>query len=131
MAALRILFDTPILIDLLERRPRAISRLRVLADQGARLGISILSYAEILSGTPAVELERTQRLLDLFDVVQINEELARKAADLAALRRKVGKAYTLDDMLIGATALKFNAQLFTPNRRDFEAPGISFYMPDR
>jgi len=131
MATPRVLFDTPVLIDLLERRPRAISRLRVLADQGARLGISILTYAEIYSGMTEDEEERSQKLLDLFDVVPVSEELARKAATLIALRRKVGRGYTLDDMLIAATALKYGAQLYTPNRKDYEVPGLSFYTPER
>jgi predicted nucleic acid-binding protein len=131
MATNRVLFDTPVLIDLLERRPRAINRLRALADQGARLGISILTYAEIYAGIGEGEEERTKKLLDLFDVIPVSEALARKAAELTAARRNVGRAYTMDDMLIAATAMQYGAQLFTTNRKDFEVPGITFYTPER
>jgi len=120
-----------VLIDLLERRPRAISRLRALAEQGARLGISILTYAEVHAGLAEGEAEATARLLDLFDIVEINEQLAKKAAELTASRRKIGRAAILDDMLIAATALHYKAQLFTPNKKDFEVPGLTFYVPER
>jgi predicted nucleic acid-binding protein len=84
MATTRVLFDTPILIDLLERRPRAIARLRALADQGAKLAISILSVAEIHAGISPGEEKSTARLLDLFDVIPLSEDLARKTSELVA-----------------------------------------------
>jgi predicted nucleic acid-binding protein len=93
MATNRVLFDTPILIDLLERRPRAITRLRALADQGTKLAISIISVAEIHAGVRPEEEERTARLLDLFDVIPLSEDLARKTSELVAARRRVGRSY--------------------------------------
>jgi predicted nucleic acid-binding protein len=131
MAAQRILFDTPILIDLLERRPRAIARLRSLADQGARFAISMLTLAEIYSGIRPDEEEGTARLLDLFDAIPLSEQLARKAGELIAARRRVGRAYSLDDMLIAATAVQYGCMLYTASRKDFEAPGVVFYTPER
>lgn len=131
MAAPRVLFDTPVLIDLLERKPRAIARLRALADQGARMAISILSVAEIYAGTVAGEEAKTARLLDLFDVIPLDDELARKSAELVASRRRVGRAYTIDDMLIASTALTRDYMLYTTNRKDFEVPKLLFYTPER
>jgi predicted nucleic acid-binding protein len=131
MAATRVLFDTPALIDLLERRPRAIARLRALADQGAKLAISILSVAEIHAGIRPGEEKRTARLLDLFDVIPLSEDLARKSGELVAARRKVGRGYTLDDMLIAASAIEFGYLLYTTSRKDFETPRLTFYTPER
>jgi predicted nucleic acid-binding protein len=131
MAATRVLFDTPGLIDLLERRPRAIARLRALADQGAKLAISIISVAEIHAGICPGEEKRTARLLDLFDVIPLSEDLARKTSELVAARRKVGRGFTLDDMLIAASAIEFGYMLYTPSRKDFETPQLTFYTPER
>jgi len=131
MAASRVLFDTPVLIDLLERRPRAIARLRALADQGAKLAISIISVAEIHAGISPGEEAKTARLLDLFDVIPLSEDLARKTRELVADRRRVGRGYTLDDMLIAASAIEFGYMLYTTNRRDFETPRLTFYTPTR
>ena len=131
MAARRVLLDTSVVIDLLERKPRALARLRVLADQGLRLGISMLTFTEVLSGLAEGERERTERLLDLFDMVQVSESIARRAATLVAARRKVGRSWTLDDMLIAATAIEYNADLYTAAKKDFEVPGLRFYTPER
>jgi predicted nucleic acid-binding protein len=131
MTANRVLFDTTILIDLLERRPRVIARLRTLADQGAKLAISIVSAAEIYSGTAPGEEERTAKLLDLFDVIPMTDRLAKRTGELVAARRRLGRAYSLDDMMIAATAIELGYLLYTSNRKDFEVPRISFYSPER
>jgi predicted nucleic acid-binding protein len=125
----KILFDTPALIELLARRPRAISRLRQMADQGAKLAISILTVAEVYSGVLPGEEEKTERLLDLFDVLPVSDRVARKSGELVAARRRVGRSCALDDMLIAATAIEHGYQLYTSNRKDFEAPRLSFYSP--
>jgi tRNA(fMet)-specific endonuclease VapC len=129
MVANRVLFDTPILIDLLERRPRAIARLRALADRGAKLAISIISVAEIHAGIRSGEEEKAARLLDLFDVIPLSEDLARKTSELVAARRRVGRSYSLDDMLIAASAIEFGYMLYTTNRKDFETPRLTFFSP--
>lgn len=128
-APLRVLFDTPILVDLLMRRPKTISQLRSLADRGARIAVSTISVAEIYSGIHRGEEAGTARLFDLFDVISLSAEIARLAGELASVRRNVGRAYSVDDMAIAATAIKFNYSLYTTSKRDFEVPGIMFYAP--
>lgn len=127
MAAIRVLIDTPVLIDLLERKPKVISRLRSLADEGAKLAISIVSVAEIYAGLRPGEEDKTARLLDLFDVIPLSVALARRSGELIAARRRLGKTYSLDDMLIAASALEYDYLLYTTNRKDCEVPKIAFY----
>ena len=131
MAAPRVLFDTTALIDLLERKPKAIAGLRGLADHGALLAVSFLTLAVIHAGRRPGEEERTERLLDLFDVIPLGEELARKAGALTAARRRLGRGCSIDDMIIAATALERGYQLYTSNKRDFETPKLVFYAPER
>jgi predicted nucleic acid-binding protein len=127
----RVLFDTTVLIDLLTRRPKAIARLRALAEQGAKMAISIVSMAEIYGGLVPGEEERTARLLELFDMIPLNEVLARKTGELVAARRRVGRSYTIDDMMIAATAIEGSYQLYTSHKKDFEVPRLAFYTPER
>jgi predicted nucleic acid-binding protein len=129
MAADRVLLDTPVLIDLLERKPKAIARLRALADRGAKLAISILSVAELYTGIGPDEEERTAQFFDLFDVIPLSEDLARRSSKLIAERRRNGRAYSLNDMLIAASAIEFDYMLYTTNRKDFEVPGLVFFTP--
>ncbi len=129
ISPLRVLFDTPILVDLLMRRPKAISQLRSLADRGAKIAVSTVSVAEIYSGIRRGEEVGTAQLFDLFDVIPLNLEIARLTGELASVRRNVGRAYSVDDMAIAATAIKFNYSLYTTSKRDFEVPGIVFYTP--
>jgi predicted nucleic acid-binding protein len=123
----RILFDTTVLVDLLCRRPKALAQLRLLAAQGATLFVSTVSVAEIYSGIRPGEEEGTARLLALFDVIPLSDELSRKTGELVAARRRVGRSYSLDDMAIAATAIACGCALYTANKRDFEVPGILFY----
>ncbi len=129
ISPLRVLFDTPILVDLLMRRPKAISQLRSLADRGAKIAVSTVSVAEIYSGIRRGEEVGTAQLFDLFDVIPLNLEIARLTGEPARVRRNVGRAYSVDDMAIAATAIKFNYSLYTTSKRDFEVPGIVFYTP--
>lgn len=131
MAAARVLFDTTVLIDLLERKPKTIARLRTLAEQGAKLAVSIITVVEIYAGMSPGEEERTEKLLALFDVIPLDERLARKTGEFVAARRRVGRAYSLDDMMIAATAMEFGYLLYTTNRRDFEVPHLAFYTLER
>jgi predicted nucleic acid-binding protein len=131
MAVPKVLFDTTILVDLLERKPKAIARLRALAENGAQMAISIVSMAEVHAGVLPGEEERTARLLDLFDILPLTETLAKKAGELAAARRRLGRGSTLDDMMIAATALEHGYQLYTTNKKDFETPKLAFYAPER
>ena len=127
----RVLCDTTVLIDLLTRRPKAIARLRALAEQRAQAAISIVSVAEIYGGLVSGEEERTARLLELFDMIPLSQDLARRTGELVAARRRVGRSYTIDDMMIAATAIEFNYLLYTTNKKDFEVPRLAFYTPVR
>ncbi len=127
----RVLFDTTVLIDLLTRRPKAVARLRALAERGAKMAISMVSVAEIYGGLAPGEEERTAKLLELFDVIPLSQDLARRTGELAAARRRVGRSYTIDDMMIAATAIESRYQLYTTNKKDFEVPRLAFYTPER
>lgn len=117
MAGLKAVFDTNILIDYLQGVPEAEEEL----GRFAAPAISIVTWAEVLVGA-APHLEReTFAFLDLFEIVELNLEVAERAVEIRRERR-----LKLPDAVIWATAQTRNALLVTRNSKDFPAndPGI-------
>lgn len=110
-------FDTNILIDWLNRQPKAkaeISRYR-------RHRISRVVWTEVLAGEPLEKREFIQQIIAPFEVVEIDARIASAAADIRYRTRM-----KLMDACILATAQVNGAILITRNTKDFPAamPGI-------
>ena len=110
-------FDTNVLIDWLNDRPAAAAELR-LYD---RYRISRIVWAEVLAGEPSTTRMKVQRLLDPFEIVEVDAAVAVRAAEI----RHNGRI-KLMDALIYATARLHDTVLVTRNTKDFPAamPGI-------
>lgn len=113
----KALFDTNILLDNIKGVEAARLELSRYADRA----ISIITVIEVLVGAaPATEaLERA--LLDEFDVVNLNREIAEEAAALQRSQR-----IKLPDAVIWAAARTSDRLLVTRNTKDFPAddPGV-------
>lgn len=113
-----LLLDSDVLIWYLRGKPEAVALVRDLAGE-ARLGLSVISRAEILQGMRPAEEEATIRLLDALETLPIG----RREADLAALsirrQRALGKTLQLPDMLIAATSILASIPLYTCNVRHY------------
>ncbi|MFW0768112.1 type II toxin-antitoxin system VapC family toxin [Trabulsiella odontotermitis] len=112
------LFDTNILIDLFSGRQAAIAALEAYPSQRA---ISLITWIEVMVGVPKYgDEERTKAVLELFDIIDINRDIAAKSIEL---RRTHGMR--LPDALILATAQVNNRSLVTRNTKDFAGiPGV-------
>ena len=110
-------FDTNILIDWLFDRSPAIAEL----DRYPRHRISRVVWTELLAGEAPATRRQIQRLLDPFEVVEVDQRIALVASDIRHRTRM-----TLFDALILATAQVNGAILVTRNTKDFPAsmPGI-------
>lgn len=110
-------FDTNILIDWLNDRAAAVAELRSYD----RYRISRIVWAEVLAGEPAPTRPSVARILAPFEVVEVDMEIATRAAEIRYSNR-----IKLMDALIYATAQVHGAVLVTRNTRDFPAtmPGI-------
>lgn len=110
-------FDTNIVIDWLQRRPQAADELALYR----RHRISRVAWSEVLAREPIESRDRARRMIDHFEVFELDEKIAAIAADIRHRTRM-----KLLDAFILATAQVNGAILITRNTKDFpaEMPGI-------
>lgn len=126
-AATGILLDTTVLIDLLRHREEAVAQVRDLALRGFTLAICPITVAELYAGMRKGEEQSMEELLSAFQWLPLTRDVARKAGEIVASKRKTGRTHALDDMMIAATAIHYGYALLTGNRKDFAVPGIHLY----
>ena len=106
------LLDSVILIDHLNGVPQATEFL--LALDPVKTAISVISYAEILTGLDKDGSRQALPMLSSFELLGIDAAVAEKAA---ALRRQHG--WKLPDAFQAAIAILHNIKLCTRNTEDF------------
>jgi predicted nucleic acid-binding protein len=93
------------------------------------LALSIITYAEMVYGTPKSRLSSIKSFLEGLKIIDIDINVSKhfKAIVLSySLTHRVG----IPDSLIAATAISQGMTLYTENKRDFDfIPGIKFYKP--
>jgi hypothetical protein len=107
------LLDSVIIIDHLNNVPQATAFL--LALDPARTAISVISYAEILTGLDQDGERKALPLLNSFEILEIDAAVAEKAAALRRLHR-----WKLPDAFQAAIALLHDLKLCTRNTKDFD-----------
>lgn len=112
-AMLERLLDSVILIDHLNGVQQATEFLLAL-DPG-KTALSVISYAEILTGLDKDGERKALPLLSSFEMLGIDAAAAEKAA---ALRRQHG--WKLPDAFQAALAILHDVRLCTRNTRDFD-----------
>ena len=112
------LFDTVILIDAL----RDVDAAKTELLRQKRNWISRISWIEVLAGARADEKDVIEEFLRNFSVVELSEDIGRRAAAIRVQRRSI----KLPDAIIWASAQTSGKILITRNTKDFPAqmPGI-------
>src|SRR5689334_1922175 len=96
------IIDTDIVIDHFHGHHAALDYFAENLAAGQILAISVVSLTELVGGMREGEQERTERLLRLFTVLDVNQEIARHAASY--LRQfRASQHLDLGDTLIAAT----------------------------
>lgn len=113
------LLDFVILIDHLNGIPQATEF--ILALDPETTAISVISYAEILTGLDEEGGRKARPLLQSFEMLEIDAAVAEKAA---MLRRQHG--WKLPDACQVAIAILHNVKLSTRNTKDFNPQKHSF-----
>ena len=114
----KAVLDTNILIDLLNGRDEANNE----AGRYSGLAISRISWMEVLAAVRNAEDEdRVENLLGFFEMIELDEPVAREAIELRRQHR-----VKLPDAIIWASAKLRDSLLVTRNSRDFPIgdPGI-------
>ena len=112
----RLLLDTDVLVEYLRGRKQAI---RFLEASEAAFLISAVTVAELHAGVKGKgEAQALLRFLRAFEILAVDEEVARKAGEF---RRTYGRSHGLGlaDAMIAATADIHDARLTTFNTRHF------------
>ena len=112
----KVILDTNILIEILKNNVETSDEVEKFDEHY----ISAITQMELYYGAlNKVELEKLDRFLNLFNIIQINEDISAKAAWLIY---NYSKSHSLDipDSLIAATSLEKGYKLFTYNKKDFK-----------
>lgn len=126
----RILLDTDVLINLLEKEKREIC-FRLINENV--LHLSTISIFEFLHGVYRTNknAEKIKKFIDkYFKVLNVEQGISKKAAEISVELAKDGKILDARDLLIASTAIVHNLWLWTENRKHFnrlEGHGLRFY----
>lgn len=109
------LVDTTIAVDHLRGVPAAVELLTGLTDAGEDLMASELVRFELSAGVRAKELTAFEEFCSALRWVQVTEDVARVAGQLARRYRKSHRGVGAVDYLIAATAIVIDADLLSTN----------------
>jgi tRNA(fMet)-specific endonuclease VapC len=120
---IRSLIDTDWAIHYLNDHSGVVQRLSELQDDG--LALSMISLAELYEGVfysrdPEGDEGDLQNFLRGVTVLGVDEEVCKIFGKERGRLRAAGQLVGDLDLLIGATALRYNLTLLTNNRRHFE-----------
>jgi predicted nucleic acid-binding protein len=113
------LIDTTIAVDHLRGASAAVDLLTALIDTGDDLLASELVRFELLAGIRDKELVAFEEFCSALLWVEVTEDVARVAGQLARRSRKSHSGIGAIDYLIAATAIVTDADLLTTNVRHF------------
>jgi predicted nucleic acid-binding protein len=116
---IELLLDSVILIDHLNDIPPAVSFVTRLDVK--KTAISVISYAEILTGVREDSLQKVKAFLQQYNFMNIDKEIAERAAELRRLNK-----WKLPDAFQAALAVHYGVKLYTRNTKDFDPEKHAF-----
>ena len=114
-----VIVDTDILIDAGLKIVKAINYLQRL-EQENTLGVSLITQMELIIGCRNKrELSSLDKFLRRFEIININETISLKSAEL--LRKyRLSHGLLIADALIAATVLAMDVSVLTKNKKDYQ-----------
>lgn len=110
--------DTDILIDLAADNVQAIQCVQRL-EQQSTLCVSAITEMELIVGCRnKTELRNTDRLLERFRIIHLNEQASVVASALIR-KYRLSHGLLVADSLIAATAIVLSYDFITKNQRDY------------
>jgi len=126
----KILVESTILIDFLRGHEEAIEFLDHARKNNGEMAISVISSMELIIGCrDKVDLQKTQKFLSEFEIIDISIPISRKTYQLIIQYSK-SHGLVIPDAFIAGTALEENLKLVTSNVRHFEMiSGVTIQKP--
>ena len=113
-----VLCDTNILIDALKQDEDILKSINWIGHNN--IALSVITSAELLFGArDKVEYVKIRKYIDFLRVIPINIQICELFLNLVekyALSHRIG----IPDTFIAATALYYDVELFTLNKKDFK-----------
>lgn len=111
--------DTSVLIDHLRGSQGARRAFLEARASGERLVSSVLTKVEVLAGVRAGEEAATRALFGELQWIEVDDEIADRAGDLARSFRQTHPGVEIVDYVVAATAQLLAAELWTRNTKHF------------
>ena len=127
------LLDTNWLIQLLAGHKETATFHRHLHPE--TIAVSFITVGEIYDvafayANPQAHLSSFRQFLAPFTLLNLNDPIMERFADIRSLLRRRGELIADFDILIGATVLQYDLALLTYNTRHFKCiPDLKFYPP--
>lgn len=115
----RILIDTSVVIDHFRKKNKQRSLLYELSKEN-RLFLSAISKFEFLVGAKLAQIRQTEKIIEGFDVLSFNSNVADVASDIAKKLKAKNKIIEFRDIFIAATAIANDISLSTLSVKHFE-----------
>ena len=117
------LLDTDTVIEFFRKNPVVADRVAGYLEHHERLSIAIITYYEVLRGLKYLMVDKQLRAFENFaadsEILPVDLDAARKAAEVYAGLRKQGQLISEADILIAGVALVNNCILVTNNTAHF------------
>lgn len=119
MEARKKLVDSSIFIDYFRKREKSKTILYKLS-KNFNVVTSAICHFEIFTGVKESDLVFVNKLFEDIEVIPFNKECAFKASEIYKTLKKKNKIIEFRDIFIGATAIVYNLELSTLNKKHFE-----------
>ena len=122
----KFLLDTDIIIWHLRGQEKVTELLKDL-EKFSVPACSALSVLEVQVGVKKGEEEKTDRFLRSLKILDVNWEIANKAAHLISEYKTKGITVDIPDAIIASTCILYDLVLVTFNTKHYPFDGIKFY----
>ena len=115
----RLVLDTDIVIDLLKKQPKVVTRFLALLESHTVFLISPIVVAEVYAGALKREHKDIEAVFSMCQHVETDSDTGRIAGLYANQYRKAYQGISLEDYLLAATAKTHRCPLWTGNRKHY------------